>query len=480
MTKFVNEHRFHNDDGKITFSLRTKWFLSMVIFVCLVCSVTNSNSDPTDTVLGDSQVRNNLPTQKSEDIKMELSIDKSQPITEQPVITSEQTTSQLKKKSVESPKIETKHCFSEYIKKQLIARNISEETAIESNDKYQYNFLNLDNRYDQSLTTTCNDETCTTGSWYDCDCEYTEIMSTVYDTYRTSKHVGWRVLGKFKDIIKDFTLETLDDFVISGFNDAEACLWKPEVGTFKMLKRDELVKKLRGKQITIIGDSEARNMFTSLVSWLEDDPMFNANFHVGGRFGHCETEGFLSLWFNKNCAWKVESKGPYPIYEGDGFVLKYITMAHGLKPNNPDKNPSTQRHGTNVYINGLVDMCQQIILSDKLEPHYILSQGLHINYNLNEIIQTVQLLDSNENFKNKTKATFISPPSLSFSTVLFGKNQHKVEKMNIKIKDWIKATKPEMRFIDYSKLSMKLVSMDGFHYGPNLNKVLMNIYASGL
>ena len=64
------------------------------------------------------------------------------------------------------------------------------------------------------------------------------------------------------------------------------------------MSRDQLVRKLRGKQITIMGDSEARNMFVSLVSWLEDDPMFNANFHVGGRFGYCETEGHVgkNVW----------------------------------------------------------------------------------------------------------------------------------------------------------------------------------------
>ena len=295
-------------------------------------------------------------------------------------------------------------------------------------------------------------------------------MSTVYETFRPN--IRWH-----KDI---FTLETLDDSTVSRFNDAEACLWKPEVGAFKMLSRDKLFKKLRGKQLTIMGDSEARNLFTSLVSWVQDDPMFNENFHTGGRFGFCETEGFFSLWFNRKCASAFESKGPYSIYQGDGFVLKYITMPHGLKPNDPDRKISKSRHGPNVYSNGVVDMCQQIILSDDLEPHYILSQGIHINYNLDEILQTIQLLDSNDNFKNKAKATFISPPSLSFSRGLSGRNQHRLDEMNRKMKDWIKATKPEIRFIDYSKLSMNLVSMDGYHYGPNLNKVLMSIYASGL
>ena len=67
MTKFVNEQRFHNDDGEITLSLTTKWFLSMVImFVCLVClSITNSNPAPTDPVHGYSQFLYSLPIQNS-------------------------------------------------------------------------------------------------------------------------------------------------------------------------------------------------------------------------------------------------------------------------------------------------------------------------------------------------------------------------------------------------------------------------------
>ena len=65
MTKFVNEQRFHNDEGEITLSLTTKCFLSMVIFVCLVCSITKFNSAPTDPVHGYSQFLNSLPIGKS-------------------------------------------------------------------------------------------------------------------------------------------------------------------------------------------------------------------------------------------------------------------------------------------------------------------------------------------------------------------------------------------------------------------------------
>ena len=65
MTKFVNEQRFNNDEGEITLSLATKCFLSMVICVCLVCSITKFNSAPTDPGHGYSQFLNSFPIEKS-------------------------------------------------------------------------------------------------------------------------------------------------------------------------------------------------------------------------------------------------------------------------------------------------------------------------------------------------------------------------------------------------------------------------------
>lgn len=189
------------------------------------------------------------------------------------------------------------------------------------------------------------------------------------------------------------------------------------------------------------------------------------------------------MFFNKHCSWKVESKGPYPIYKGDGFVVKYITLSTGLSSNNVKPvNPKNAMNDTDLQTKDHV-MCRQSIMSDEFEPHYILSIGIHGNYDPEKAIQTIQLLDADEKFKDTTKATYISPPSLSFA---HGKqykslqNNKRLDEMNGMIKDWSKTTKPEMRFIDYSKLSKNLVSMDGVHYGPNLNKVLLSIYASRL
>ena len=59
--------------------------------------------------------------------------------------------------------------------------------------------------------------------------------------------------------------------------DAEACLWKPTTGNFRVFTSKEVNEILKNKKITIIGDSEARNMYTTLVTWAKNDYFFNSD-----------------------------------------------------------------------------------------------------------------------------------------------------------------------------------------------------------
>jgi len=73
-----------------------------------------------------------------------------------------------------------KNCFTEYIKT-LMKNTISQNKRPFDKNTGPF-YINNEDRYDHSSTITCNDDTCTEGSWYDCDCEYTSVMSMQYDT----------------------------------------------------------------------------------------------------------------------------------------------------------------------------------------------------------------------------------------------------------------------------------------------------------
>ena len=78
----------------------------------------------------------------------------------------------------------TRNCFVEHIKTLM---NLPKKSKPPKPNTQLY--LNLDNRYDQNLSLSCSDDSCTDGGWFNCDCEYTALMSTYYDSIRQTAKV---------------------------------------------------------------------------------------------------------------------------------------------------------------------------------------------------------------------------------------------------------------------------------------------------
>ena len=211
-----------------------------------------------------------------------------------------------------------KNCFIEYIK-QLMN---DETTPLNSQQKPIFDketgpfYINNEHRYEKSAKITCNDDTCTEGTWQDCDCEYTSIMSMQYDTWRGMKSVlqmavmlgseqetvfcghkspknetswcspigdksccksgvcsekedcekmtgvVWNSIPPQNDGVPDEATEKTSLKAdkpyrqdMGLYKEAEACLWKPKNSDFRVFNKNELIKKLQGKQLNIVPNS---------------------------------------------------------------------------------------------------------------------------------------------------------------------------------------------------------------------------------
>jgi len=249
---------------------------------------------------------------------------------------------------------------------------------------------------------------------------------------------------------------------MSLYKEGEACLYKPKTSDFRLFNKKELIKKLQGKQLSIIGDSNARNMFTTLVSWIQDDYMFNENLYTAITKNAWEKcKGYYHLFFSKYCFFQIEQA--YNFYQGDNFVIKYKNFI-----------------GTRNW----KEYTDEEFLSEDLESHYILSIGMHNHYNPDMAMKWIERVDGNaKKLDRKVNAAFITPPSLSFAHDLKykdGQSQQRLTAMNEKVHEWIKNNSSGTRFIDFTRLSRNLISCDGIHYGFNLNKILLSIYFAGL
>ena len=162
---------------------------------------------------------------------------------------------------------------------------------------------------------------------------------------------------------------------------------------FKIFEASFVKNILSGKQLFIIGDSQARNMFVTLVSWIKNDYYFHQDFHVSGRY-HATCPGMYDLMFNAKCVAMLNSihrsrktnrsDTNYYSYRSESLKIDYINPSEHL---NEDKLAEIK--GPDCY--------------------YILSRGVHCHYDPKSIIKQLR------NFDSDSKGTFITPPWLSFA-----------------------------------------------------------------
>jgi len=182
---------------------------------------------------------------------------------------------------------------------------------------------------------------------------------------------------------------------LATYKQGEACDWVVgAIGNgFKIFEASFVKNILSGKQLFIIGDSQARNMFVTLVSWIKNDYYFHQDFHVSGRY-HATCPGMYDLMFNAKCVAMLGSKHRsrkrngsdtnYYSYRSESLKIDYINPSEHL---NEDKLAEIK--GPDCY--------------------YILSRGVHCHYDPKSIIKQLR------NFDSDSKGTFITPPWLSFA-----------------------------------------------------------------
>ena len=129
--------------------------------------------------------------------------------------------------------------------------------------------------------------------------------------------------------------ETAFKLDLTTFKQGEACDWVVDkIGDeFKIFESTFVKKILSGKKLFIIGDSQARNMFVTLVSWIENDYYFHPDFQESGRYHHT-CPGLYDLMFNSRCVDIMSSKHVasgkrgsdtnYFSYESIDFKIEYI------------------------------------------------------------------------------------------------------------------------------------------------------------
>ena len=362
---------------------------------------------------------------------------------------------------------------------------------------------NQNNYNTRSSRINCDYQSCVNGKWVNCIENMTNYMSLKYDIYRPRKSLPvlekmltntgkcgflkdgktptwcetgccltnhclstkacenrtdleWNAVPENKN--NEFRLD------LAKYRQGEACDWRPIFSKdFEIFDRRYVTQILANKKLFIIGDSHARNMFVTLVSWIKNDYFFNQDFHPEGRY-HKLCPGYYDLMYNINCVKIMEQRQPRVISDVDYFVYNDTISNFSIK--------YTKAHSMVAEKN--FDLVNQEIIGP--DCYYILSQGLHENYLAKPVI------DRLKKFDKSAIGTFITPPWLSFAHGLRYKpfqNQKRLNNLINEVSAYLEPIKNQ-QLLNFNEITRNLLSMDGVHYSFKVNKVLLTIYLNGL
>ena len=253
---------------------------------------------------------------------------------------------------------------------------------------------------------------------------------------------------------------------LKTYKQGEACDFSVgESDNFNIFDRHFVKKILSGKKLFFIGDSHARNMFVTLISWIKNDYNFHPDFHPSG-IHRSLCPGYYDLMYNINCVTIMENRNKrvnehknYFVYEDEAhdFTIKY-TKAGDPTPEAVARFDEINKEikGTNCY--------------------FILSQGLHHGFSSKPSIDRLRKFDEN------CTGTFVTSPWLGFAHGLVYKkiqNQVGLERMISDVEEYLK-TQKNKKMLNFNEVTRNLLSMDGVHYSFKVHKVLLTIYLNGL
>ena len=145
----------------------------------------------------------------------------------------------------------------------------------------------------------------------------------------------------------------------------------------------------------------------------------------------------------------------------DRFVIDY----HDIQGNFSVHWRVHWRGGLGDRINGITE-----------NDHWLWTQGMHQNYDYRLALKlSIKLREISSH------GTFVTPPVPSFghpSEHRLHQRPSKLKKMAELVDTGIRKEIPDVRFIRFDQLSEFVDSVDGFHYGYNINLVLLSVYSN--